>query len=64
MLLNQESIPVGARYAAIFFIVTGGYMCQPTTLVCIPLHFTPPGVRANQYLKQSGVGEQQHEWPL
>lgn len=32
MLLCQDSIPVGARYAAIFLIVTGGYMCQP---VCI-----------------------------
>ncbi|EMD00019.1 hypothetical protein BAUCODRAFT_30459 [Baudoinia panamericana UAMH 10762] len=32
MLLCQHRIPVGARYAAIFLIVSGGYMCQPVTI--------------------------------
>lgn len=35
MLLSQASIPVGARYAAIFLIVTGGYMCQPVTIAWV-----------------------------
>lgn len=35
MLLNQSHIPVGAQYAAVFLIVSGGYMCQPTTIVWI-----------------------------
>ena len=35
MLLAQASIPVGARYAAIFLIVSGGYMCQPVTITWV-----------------------------
>ncbi|KAK4556377.1 hypothetical protein LTR86_006521 [Recurvomyces mirabilis] len=43
MLLAQAMIPVGARYAAIFLIVTGGYMCQPVTIAwlanCMSGHY-------------------------
>lgn len=35
MLLSQASIPVGARYAGIFLIVSGGYMCQPVTIAWV-----------------------------
>ena len=35
MLLNQDSIPGGAQYAAVFLIVTGGYMTQPTTVIWV-----------------------------
>ena len=33
MLLAMHSIPVGARYFALFTIVGGGYIAQPITLV-------------------------------
>ena len=35
ILMNQGSVPVGARYAAIFLIVSGGYTCQPVTIAWI-----------------------------
>lgn len=35
MLFNQDRIPVGAQYAAIFLIVSGGYTCQPITITWI-----------------------------
>ena len=35
MLLCQDSIPVGARYAAVFLIVSGGYTCQPITITWV-----------------------------
>ena len=35
VLLCEASVPVGARYAAIFLIVSGGYICQPVTIAWI-----------------------------
>jgi hypothetical protein len=35
VLLAQASVSVGGRYAAIFLIVSGGYMCQPVTIAWI-----------------------------
>ncbi|TKA32161.1 hypothetical protein B0A50_01409 [Salinomyces thailandicus] len=35
ILLNQDSVPVGVRYAAILLIVSGGYMCQPVTIAWV-----------------------------
>ncbi|KXT14004.1 hypothetical protein AC579_8863 [Pseudocercospora musae] len=35
ILLNQSRVPTGIQYMAIFFIVTGGYMCQPVTLAWV-----------------------------
>ncbi|KAK1075961.1 hypothetical protein LTR33_009367 [Friedmanniomyces endolithicus] len=32
VLLCQHSVSINGRYAAIFLIVSGGYMCQPITL--------------------------------
>lgn len=32
ILFNQDKVAVGVRYFAVFLIVTGGYICQPTTL--------------------------------
>ncbi|KAK3111831.1 hypothetical protein LTR53_012521 [Teratosphaeriaceae sp. CCFEE 6253] len=32
VLLCQASVPANGRYAAVFLIVSGGYMCQPITL--------------------------------
>ncbi|KAF7193225.1 putative transporter [Pseudocercospora fuligena] len=35
ILLNQSRVTTGIQYMAIFFIVTGGYMCQPVTLAWV-----------------------------
>jgi hypothetical protein len=40
ILLCQDSVSVGARYFAIFLIVSGGYTCQPVTLAWIQNNMT------------------------
>jgi hypothetical protein len=32
ILFNQAHVAVGVQYFAVYLIVTGGYICQPTTL--------------------------------
>ena len=37
ILLSQALVPVGARYAAIFLIVSGGYICQVRFFTFFPI---------------------------
>lgn len=35
ILFNQDRVAVGVKYFAVYLVVTGNYMCQPTTLTWV-----------------------------
>ena len=62
MLLSQSSIPVGARYAAIFLIVSGGYMCQPVTVTWVNNNMSGHYKRAVSSAMMIGFGNAGASW--
>lgn len=35
ILLNQDKVVVGVKYFAVYLVITGNHMCQPTTLTWV-----------------------------
>jgi hypothetical protein len=56
ILLRQADVPVGARYAALFLIVTGGYMTQPVTIAWLNNNMSGHYKRSVSSAMQIGFG--------
>lgn len=56
ILLTQKHVPVGARYLAVYFIIVGGYITQPITLVWLNNNMGGHYKRSISSAMQVGIG--------
>lgn len=56
ILLAQKHVPVGARYLAVYFIIVGGYITQPVTLVWLNNNMGGHYKRSISSALQIGIG--------
>ena len=56
ILLAQRSVPVGARYFAVYLITTGGYITQPVTLAWLSNNMGGHYKRSVSSAMQIGLG--------
>jgi hypothetical protein len=56
ILLNMKSLPVGARYFAVYAITAGGYIAQPVTIVWLSNNVSGHYKRGVSSAMQIGLG--------
>jgi len=56
ILLNMKSVPVGARYFAVYAITAGGYIAQPVTIVWLSNNVSGHYKRGVSSAMQIGLG--------
>ncbi|KAL9617712.1 MAG: hypothetical protein Q9160_007486 [Pyrenula sp. 1 TL-2023] len=56
ILLNMHSVPVGARYFALYLVTSGGYICQPVTIIWLSNNVGGHYKRAVAAAAQIGIG--------